>query len=351
MGNTLDHKCPKCDAVLKYKPKSQSWKCEYCRSEFNIDDLVEYEKRTNKTLDDVSDKPNMVVYTCKNCGAQVITDENISATSCIYCKNTVILKDKLQGNFNPEYLIPFKYTKEDAITAFKNLSKGRILMPKAFNSEKNISEMSGVYIPFWLYDCDASGDIEARCENVNTWTSGDYEYTETKTYIAKREGNMKFKNIPVDGSKKYLNAVMNSIEPFNYDELKKFNYSYLSGFLAQKYDVMSDEAYIDAKKRAENTFVSVLKSDIKHYDNVYVKSKNVKLVKQGCHYCLLPVWMLNIKYKDKIYTFAMNGQTGKLIGDIPTDVKKSILLWISVTLSITIVLFLIIVLGEIIWAK
>ena len=181
MDNTLDHKCPKCDAVLKFKPKTENWVCEYCKSEFDIDELTKYEKKYNKELDKKSDGKHINIYTCKNCGAQVITDENTSATSCVYCKNTVILKDKLQDEFNPDYVIPFKYTKEDAILAFKNLKKGRWLMPKAFNSEKNISEMSGVYVPFFLYDYNASGKIEAECEDKDTWSDSQYEYEKIGT--------------------------------------------------------------------------------------------------------------------------------------------------------------------------
>ena len=351
MDNTLDHKCPKCDASLKFNPKSQSWICEYCKSEFNIDDLIKYENSTNKILNKISDKVNIKTYTCKNCGAEVMVDENTSATSCIYCKNTVILKNKLQDEFNPDYVIPFKNTKEDAITAFKNLRKGRILIPKEFISEKNISEMSGIYIPFWLYNYNASGEIEAICENEREWSDSEYEYKEVETYNETRKGNMKFKYIPVDGSVKFQNDIMNSIEPYNYDDLKNFNYSYLSGFLAQKYDVSLKEAEIDASKRATNTFISVLKSDIHFYDSVSVINHNIELKKTNSYYCLLPVWMLNIKYKDKIYTFAMNGQTGKLIGNIPIDVKKAIFLWVGITFSITIILFLFILLGELIWLK
>lgn len=347
MDNTLDHKCPKCNAVLKYNPKAENWKCEYCSSEFNIDELNKVNQKLNKTVDEAT----VDVYICKNCGAEVITGENTSATSCVYCKNTVILKNKLQGEFNPDYLIPFKHTKEDAIEAFKKLKKGRILMPKEFNSEKNIDEMSGVYVPFFLYDYSAKGNIEAKCENTKTWTDSEYEYEETETYIERRKGSMNFKNIPTDGSKEFANNIMNSIEPFNYEDLKKFNYSYLSGFLAQKYDVSNEEGEVDAKERAENTFVNTLRGDISFYDSVHVTSKKVDLKKLGSHYCLLPVWMLNIKYKDKIYTFAMNGQTGKLIGNIPIDVKKAILLWVIITSLVAIVLFLLIVLGGMIWER
>ena len=333
MANTLDHKCPTCNAVLKFNPKGQNWKCEYCRGEFNLQQIEEYEKKTGKVLEKEPDEkkvldPNgMVVYTCKNCGAEIIADPNVSTTSCVYCKNTAILKDKLQGEFNPKFVIPFKNTKEDAIEAFKKLGKGRIFMPKEFNDKKNINEMSGVYIPFWLYDYTADGSVEATCTRVTSWRSGNYMYTKTDTYLASRDGNMSFSNVPVDGSKRFEDDIMNSIEPFDYNDLKDFNYSYLSGFLSEKYDIDSEGAKPDSETRCKNTFINEMKKDIRGYNAVTVTKNNINLNNIKTDYVLLPVWMLNIKYKDKIYTFAMNGQTGKMVGNIPINWVKALLTW------------------------
>lgn len=332
MNNTLDHKCPNCNAVLKFNPHGQDWKCEYCRGEFDLETLTKYEEKKGKILESEPQavSTDMDMYSCPNCGANIITDPNISTTSCVYCRNTTILKNKLQGEFNPNYIIPFRHTKEDAIDAFKKLGKSKILMPKEFNAKKNINEMSGIYIPFWLYDYNASGEIEADCKRITTWRSGNYRYTKTDTYLANRSGSMAFENIPVDGSKRFQNDIMNSIEPFDYKDLKEFNYSYLSGFLSEKYDVTKEEADEDAILRARNTFINEMKSDIKGYNTVTPIKNNVNLQNTKTSYVLLPVWMLNIKYKEKIYTFAMNGQTGKLVGNIPIDIKKAVILWILI---------------------
>lgn len=345
MNNTLDHKCPNCNAVLKFNPHGQNWKCEYCRSEFDLQALTKYEEKTGKVLErdpQVISNGDMDMYSCPNCGAQIIADPNVSTTSCVYCKNTTILKNKLQGEFNPDYVIPFRHTKEDAINAFKKLGKGKILMPKAFNDKQNINEMSGIYIPFWIYDYAADGVIEADCKRITTWRSGDYRYTKTDTFLATRGGLMTFENIPVDGSKRFANDIMNSIEPFDYKDLKKFNYSYLSGFLSEKYDVGKDEAMEDAISRAKASFIDEMKKDIRGYNTVVPVKNNINLQNTKNSYVLFPVWMLNIKYKNKIYTFAMNGQTGKLVGNIPIDIKKAILLWVCmfvVTFGIIFALF------------
>lgn len=325
LNNVLDHKCPSCDAVLKFNPEGQNWACEYCKKNYNLDELNTHKEGDLK-------KTDLDIYTCPNCGAEVIVDPNISTTSCIYCKNTTILRSKFQGEFSPRYIIPFKKTKKDAIKAFKNIRKGRILTPKEFNNSKNIKEMSGVYIPFWLYDYDAKGMIETECKKITTWKNGEYKYEKTDTYLVTRGGDMSFNKIPVDGSKKFQDDIMNSIEPFKYEELKKFNYAYLSGFLSEKYDISKGEAETIAQQRAKNSFIRQMKNDIMGFDEIGQIKHSINLNNKDNSYVLLPVWMLNIKYKDKIYTFAMNGQTGKIVGNIPVDKKKAILIWVMIFL-------------------
>ena len=214
-------------------------------------------------------------------------------------------------------------------------------MPKEFKSLKNIKEMSGIYIPFWLYDYDANGIVEADCKRITSWRSGNYRYTKTDTFLALRGGNMSFSNVPVDGSKKFSNEIMNSIEPFDYSELKNFNVSYLSGFLSEKYDVDKAVAIADGNIRAKNSFIEQMRKDITGYNTVIPIKDSINLNNTNSKYVLLPVWLLNIKYKDKIYPFAMNGQTGKLIGDIPIDNKKAFLIWLGLVLIVFIITFII----------
>lgn len=341
MKNVLDHKCPKCHAVLKFNPQGQNWMCEYCRSEFNLEQITTSEVKKKNIIENNNNKEEIDLYCCPNCGAEIICDPNVSATSCVYCKNTTILKNKLQGEFNPEYIIPFKHTKEDAENAFKKLGKGKILMPKQFNMKKNIKNMAGIYIPFWLYDYSAEGVVESVCEKISTWKSGNYKYKKIDTYRVTRGGSMFFKNIPVDGSKKFPNDVMNSIEPFDYKDLQVFNHSYLSGFLAEKYDITDQEAIKEGIDRAKVTFIKEMERDMLGYDNISTNKSNINLKNLKSRYVLLPVWMLNIKYKDKTLTFAMNGQTGKIVGNIPIDIKKTIFIWILIFVLIFGLLFLI----------
>lgn len=331
-NRALDNKCPACGAPILYKPNLKKWKCDYCKSEFTLEEMKKYNNASNEKnniKEEVKtekqkekDNTNYYEYNCKDCGAKIIADENTAATFCVYCGNTAILKEKLSGKFAPDMIIPFKNEKEKAIEAFKSLNKGRPLMPNFFNDEKNIEKIKGVYIPFWLYDVKVNGELDATSTTSTTWTVGDTVYTKTDTYRLEREGEMSFNKIPVDGSTRFDNDIMNTIEPFNYSELEEYNHAYLSGFLAEKYDVDEETSFKDAEERSLNSARDTIKDDMGMGIKTIVND-TLASTKLLTKYVLLPVWMINVKYKDKFYTFAMNGQTGEFVGNIPVDKKKA----------------------------
>ena len=342
----LDHKCPSCGAKIVFSPEIGKWKCDNCKGEFDLETLQKHNNASSEANNAKVEKDvdtNYVEYHCKNCGAKIIADEQTAATFCVYCGNTAILKSKLSGKFAPSKLIPFMKGRGDAINAFKGLSKGRPLMPKFFNDVKNIEKIRGVYIPFWLYSFASSGDVEANCERITTWVSGDYSYTKTDTYKVARKATMKYNRVPVDGSTRFDDDIMNTIEPFDYSKLIDYNHAYLSGFLAEKYDVEDETAQKDAISRTAKTTKDTIMGSI-NYTTKRVKSENYTNDITKTEYVLLPVWMVNVKYGDKMYTFAMNAQSGEFVGNIPVDIKKAIiigsLVFIGVALLVIIVSYL-----------
>lgn len=340
----LDNKCPSCGAKITFNPKNQKWDCEYCGSKFTLEEMKKYNNassdKANKKTMPKKKLDNLDVYTCKNCGAEVMADEATTATFCVYCGSTTILKDKIDNGIAPTKIIPFKKVKDDAVAAFKGLSKGRILMPKFFNKEENIEKITGVYIPFWTYDLKASGQIDFNATDVKTWSDYNYRYTKTDRYLVKRNSSMEFNRILVDGSSRFDDDLMDSIEPFDFNDLVDYNHAYLSGFLAEKYDVDSNTAVERANNRAMNTAISMTEATIMHQTKV-IANNNIVLTKMSDDYILLPVWMVNIKYKDKTYTFAMNGQTGEIVGNIPLNIKKTIIMSILLFIGIALITYLV----------
>ena len=328
----LDNKCPHCGAKIDFNPKTGTFICDFCKQEISLEEMKKHQNASNQknnesvSEENVDNYEDYVVYKCKNCGAEIVADKETSATFCVYCRNTAILKNKLSGKFAPDYIIPFSKTKEEATEAFISLSKGRPLVPKYFTDQKNIEKIRGIYIPFWFHTFDIDGEITATGKNYTHWTIGDTHYTKTDVYEIFREGSATFKNVPIDGSKRFPDDLMNTIQPYDYDKLVPYNHAYLSGFLAERYDIESDITKKEIEPKvlleAKNQFLKTKKP----LSNLNVKSNTLKTIDYKIKYALLPVYMVNVKYGDKLYTFAMNGQTGEFIGNIPVDKKKAILI-------------------------
>ena len=350
----LDNKCPGCGAALFFKPEIGKWKCDFCDGEYSLEELQKHNNASSvennapqKTSEEVpsdqttNEKEEYVSYLCQNCGAEILADEQTAATFCVYCGNTAILKNKLSGSFAPDKIIPFKTEKKSAIEAFVGLSKGRPLMPKDFNNKDNIEKIRGIYIPFWLYDFTVSGNLNCKGQKITSWTSGNRVYTKTDYYNLLRSGSMNLKKIPIDASTRFDNSIMNSIEPFEYKDMIDYNHAYLSGFLAERYDDNEEVALKTASERAKKTVEKVMYEDSVGYTGKVITENTLIPNNIKREYALLPVWMVNVKYADKMYIFAMNGQTGEFIGDIPLDKKKTII--IGVTLFLTIFFLVILI--------
>ena len=364
-----NYQCPACTGPLHFAGASGKLECEYCGSAYDVAEIealyadkeekarAASEKETEKAVSDAGDgwdagsagsawsaeeAAGLRSYCCPSCGAEIVCDQNTAATSCVYCGNPTVVPGQLGGNLKPDYVIPFKLDKDAAVKALKKYYKGKRLLPKAFSAGNHISEIQGIYVPFWLFDGEAECEASYDASRSHTHTEGDYEVTETEHYIVERRGSFDFQRIPVDGSSKMPDAHMDSIEPFDYAELKPFSTAYLPGYLADKYDVSAEESIQRANERVEGSADQLLRSTIQSYDSVMKRSSNIKIHKGDVRYAMLPVWMLHTKWQDKDYLFAMNGQTGKLIGDLPIS-KGKFAAWmagISVPLMVILALLL-----------
>ncbi len=333
---TVSYKCPACGSPLTYDT-SGKLVCGACSNEFEVDAVKKFSEAENesngfewgdykKDFESGSEKlENTRVYVCKFCGAAIETDGTTAATHCPYCDNEVIISEQLTGSIKPNAVIPFKVDKNAAVAAVKKHFKGKKLLPNDFAAEHKLGKITGVYVPFWLFDSGIDGNMNLNTTNVRHYSDSDYNYTETKHYLVTLDGQMRFSKIPVDGSEKMDNDLMDALEPFDYSELTDFNPAYLSGFLADRFDEDPDESLPRASARMNNSAQDVFKSCASEFDSVSVKSSNMSLVDPSVKYVLLPVYLLNLKYKDKNYRFAVNGQTGKVVGELPISKIKSFL--------------------------
>jgi DNA-directed RNA polymerase subunit RPC12/RpoP len=263
----------------------------------------------------------MQVYTCNSCGGELVTDQNTVATHCPFCDNPVVLAGRLSGTLKPDLIIPFQLDKAFAKSAFRKHCEGKKLLPKRFSSEERLEDIKGVYIPFWLYDAEVDGAVWYDGYKSRTWYDTSYEYTEIKRYNVIRKWMFHFRKIPIDGSSKFPNDMMESIEPFDTSQAVNFQTAYLSGYMADRYDEGINLCALRATDRMTSSIEAFFPKSLPSYDSLKRSSSHIQMVKGKGSYALFPVWMLTTNWKGKKYTFAMNGQTGKFVGDLPIDRK------------------------------
>ncbi len=280
------------------------------------------------------ERAGMRSYTCSSCGAQLCVDATTAIGECPYCGNQAMAPGTFSDDVKPDLVIPFKLDKQAAESALTAYYKGKRFLPSEFASANRVAHVQGVYVPFWLYDGRASGSGTFEAKNISTWREGKDEVTKTDVYHAWREGNSSFTRIPADGSAKMPDGHMDAIEPFDYDELKPFSVAYLPGYSAERYDQDADTCSGRARGRMKNTLAEQLRQSVTGYDQVDSGNVSTQTSIEGVSRALLPVWMLHTQWKDDDYLFAMNGQTGRLVGDLPVSPLKVILWFLGIFVAV-----------------
>ncbi len=332
MAQLLHYKCPCCDGAIEFDSGLQKMKCPYCDTEFEMETLASYDEvLSGEQGDDMSwdtaagtqwqegEADSLRSYVCKSCGGEIVGDETTAATSCPFCGNPVVMTEQFSGMLKPDYVIPFKLDKKAALAALHKHYMGKRLLPKVFQDQNHLDEVKGVYVPFWLFDTDADAHIRYKATRVRHWSDSQYNYTETSHYAVVRAGSLGFERIPVDGSSKMDDALMEAIEPFDFSQAVDFQTAYLAGYLADKYDVDSEQSIERANTRVKRSTEQAFASTVMGYSSIVPVSTNIQLQNGRAKYALYPVWLLNTTWNGQKYTFAMNGQTGKFVGDLPMD--------------------------------
>lgn len=354
-----NYQCPSCTGPLRFDGTVGKLVCDYCGNQFENAEIEQYyaEKDqkareafefedsqpdaeeswdTSQITQDWGDETSkMKEYECPSCGAQLICDETTSATSCPYCGNPSIIPGQFKGALKPDYVIPFKLSKDDAVKSLKNYYKGKKFLPDEFTNGNKIQEIQGVYVPFWLFDGSVDADMIFEGIKSHTYRQGDYRITEHAHYNIRRRASVPFSRIPADASTKMPDTHMDAVEPFDYNELKPFSTAYLPGYLAERYDLSIEQCSEKADSRAANTAEYIVKNAVVGYSALRTINKRIQLKRGKVSYALMPVYLLSTKWKDENYLFAMNGQTGKFIGNLPVDKGKYWKTFFKITATVT----------------
>lgn len=332
--NQRQIKCPHCGAPLAWSPEREKLYCASCGSAFDVDD----ERLGGRKIDEVREfdwgaykqgvsqekLEDVAVYTCVSCGAEIEADRSTAATKCPYCGNNVILNDKLSGGLRPNGVIPFRITPEELPAAVRRFYGKKRLLPRGFFSDNKIGRVQGIYVPFWLYDCRVEGPMDLEGVRVHTYVQGDCECTDTTYYRLERDGEMRFARIPVDGSVKMDDDLMDSLEPFDFSELVDFRDEYLTGYLADRFDDDPDACLPRASLRVRNTAEQRMQETCGGFSQVSIRRSGMQITDASVRYVLLPVYLFRCSYGGKEYRYAVNGQTGKAVGELPVSRGKSL---------------------------
>ncbi len=350
MANIQEYKCPCCGGAIQFDSTIQKMKCPYCDTEFEMEALQGYDEALQQEKsDDMSwemssgsewqagETDGLRHYQCQSCGGEIVGDESMAASSCPYCGNPIVLMGQFSGELRPDYIIPFKLDKKAAKEALMKHVSGKRLLPKIFKDQNHIDEIKGIYVPFWIFDSDAEADIRYRATRVRSWSDSNYHYTETSFYMVNRAGGLGFEHVPVDGSSKLADDLMESVEPFDFSAAVPFQTAYLAGYLADKYDVSEEDCIARANQRAKQSAEDCLRATVQGYNSVVPEQTSVSLQNGSAKYVLYPVWILNTNWNGEQYRFAMNGQTGKFVGNLPLDKKAANTLHILLLVILTIV--------------
>ena len=324
--STASYNCPCCGGPLTFSGKSGKLECVSCGNSFEPEAL-EMLNTAESGEQIVFERPKegfqageegVQIYHCKNCGAELMTEDTTTAAECPYCGSPTILPDRLEGGVKPEKVIPFVVTKEQAQKQFEDYFKGKRLLPNIFlNSRNRIAEMRRLYVPYWLFDCEARGDIVYDAQTTTTEQEGEWEVSRTRHYLVRRRGQMSFENIPVDGSVKLDDKITESLEPYDLSAAIPFQSAVLAGAMADHADAESDACEKRAVERVEHSVEETLRDTVTGYDEVSERSKRIETEGGRATPALLPVWLMTTVKEGKTYTFAINGQTGKLTCDVP----------------------------------
>ncbi len=347
----VTYKCPNCGSSMEFDGESGKLVCDNCGTQLTVEEYAvrrsggdegedreaaaraaEEEKafeshslgedsytRAEQTAGETI---QVQIFRCPSCGAELMTDEHTVATICSYCGNPGLILDRVSGVQSPKAVLPFRITKEQAVERFLKWTRNGLLTPSDFTSKNTLEKITGMYVPYWLYDYRINVDMKARATRSHVTRRGDMEYTYTDHYQVYRSVDTEFEKIPVDASKRMDDKVMESLEPYDYQDLKEFEMGYLSGYVADKYDAGSEELQDRAKARAREAAIGVTRSTIGGYHTVQVMDQRVHIQEKQVDYVMMPVWVLNYRYQEKDYSFMLNGQTGKLHGKLPISKGK-----------------------------
>jgi len=384
------YKCKNCGGALEYSPELDKMLCSYCETSYTIDELsalgsdqddenkvikespFEFNKPTDDTYDpdnkdmkiihdnrfefnnpsgfassnigdyDTVLKKNeieakkkeqrkhasikMHIMKCTSCGAELCVNSVEASTFCSYCGQPTVVSDRVEEYLQPDYIIPFKVNKDDAERIIRDGVNEGFFIPKYIKNFQ-VDRIRGIYVPFWLFDIYYHDKQYYRYKKKQGKASVTrYEYF---------EGETNFRRMTIDASKNLNDDSSSRLEPYDMRQLISFDPSYLAGFYSDRFDLGYEDITGCAVAKAKDLYNSRVRNELKHSGELVSCDPDYRV--QNTEYALLPAWFLTFVQNGNTYTILVNGQTGKMIGALPLDKKKSIFLFVILAIILSLI--------------
>jgi len=340
--------CGKCGAKVEFDPRSRSLKCPYCGHDTVISEpargekaraVVEHEfdvyvrKLEEVSTGEISGRSSQVK--CTGCGAVVLLEDKVVTENCPFCGTHLENKpESVEGMIPPESIIPFELDLRASRQAFQKWIVGLWFAPSALKKLADLGQLTGIYIPYWTYDAmtysqynglrgDDYQETEYYTEQDAQGNSVTKSRTVTKTRWTPVSGEVQhfFDDVLVCGSKSLAQNLVDSLEPWKLAELEPFKSEFLAGLKTERYAVGLRDGLSVAKRKMEPTIDSLIRQDIGG-NHQQITMKHTRYLAITFKHCLLPVWVANYRYQDKLFHILVNGRTGKVSGERPWSFWK-----------------------------
>lgn len=349
-------KCQNCGANTKFEPGKSVMKCEACGTENNIEvkdeSIVElnFEEYISKAVKK-EDQQEVTLITCESCGASTRFNPNVVADHCGFCSSPLSVKNGTSCDvLRPASLLPFKVDQNKGFEEFKKWVHGRWFAPGDLKKYASQPErLSGMYIPYWTYDAETKSFYTGqrginRTETYTTTDSNGKTVTRTRTvtdwYFTSGRVSRDFDDVLIIASNSLPLKYAEALDPWDLENLLPFDEKFLSGFIAESYQVDLKKGFDNAKGVMDKVIRTDVKKDIGG-DKQIISTLSTSHNNVTFKHILLPIWISAFRYNGKVYRFMINGRTGEVQGERPYSFWKIFFLVFSIIAVIATIIILI----------
>ena len=321
--------CVNCGGSMVFDVSLQQMRCEHCDSTLDPT-MFDFKDRGIAVDERYTD---MARFTCQNCGAELVSTDDSIVGFCPYCGGQSLVAQSGEQH-DVERIIPFKVSREQCSELYGTFAHKIRYLPKEFKDPSYLQKFTGIYMPYYLFDArfgEASVNGEKTVERNRR-----YDVVNTYHYDPTIEGAYRW-GAPCDASKYLDDEISDRVMPFDTTKDMPFNPAYLAGFYADASTVEPEMYYEDAASLAEDNMIGAITEQVMARDGVSVKpGAKVETEITAHHSTLFPMWFLTWRKDDRVAYAVVNGESGKVVSDLPLDLRA----FAIGSIAISVVLFL-----------